>query len=55
MLVQQAGHLEHIDRFFAAEHLRELVVGNDKTSVFRVLQLMAFDIMPQFFHDLRTR
>jgi len=48
MLEDQLGHFKHGNAIFAIEDLLELVVGLDNSPIFRVLQIVAADIIPHF-------
>ena len=54
MRAQNARELEHVDGFFGAEDFGEFGVRDDETLVFRILQVMLFDVVPDFFSDLWT-
>ena len=47
---QQLVHLEH-RRLVLTEHGLELVVGQDRALVGRILQAMGPDVIPDLFHD----
>jgi hypothetical protein len=49
VLAHQLGHLEHGDRFLAAKHCLQCVVGIDVGSFLFVLQAVLLDVDPQFF------
>ena len=55
MLVNQLGHLKHVDRAFAAEDLLEVGVRIDVPLVGGILQVVFLDIDPQFFDHLGAR
>ena len=49
MRADDAGELHHVDRFFGAEDFGKLGVGDDEPLVFGVLQVVLFDVIPEFF------
>ena len=51
MPAHQACQLEHAHAV-GAEDGAQFVVGNDGALVFRVLQVVGLDVVPQFFHHL---
>src|SRR4051794_40225620 len=54
VLRQVLVHLEH-RHLLLAEHRLQLVVRQDLAPVFRVLQIMLLDVLPNFAHDLAAR
>src|SRR6185437_7608092 len=55
VLVDELGHLEHRNLALAAEDRLELVIGVDHPTLLRVLQVVALDVRPELFRDLRAR
>ena len=53
MFADEFGHLKHIDGRFAAEDGFELIVRVNLTPIFLVLQVLLFDIRPQFLNHFR--
>ena len=54
MFGDEFGHFKHIDRFFAVKHFLQVAVGVDVASIGRILKIVAFNIDPKIFDDLRT-
>ena len=47
-------HLEHVNLRLAKDS-HHLLVANDLAFVLGILQIVAFDVLPQSLHDLGTR
>ena len=52
MPIYQLGHLEHGNYRFAVEDFRESTVRTNVPAVFRILQLAAFNVLPQLLDHL---
>jgi hypothetical protein len=55
VLVDQFGHLEHVDLRLAAEDGLQRGVSLDHPPVLRVLQLVLLDVRPELLGDLGAR
>ena len=55
MLGNKLCHLKHINCALSAKNNFQLVVSIDVPSVGLILQVILFDILPQFFNNLGTR
>ena len=51
MLAEDAGELHHVDGLFVAKDLGELGIGHDEAFVLGVLELVLFDVVPDFLDD----
>ena len=51
MLIQNAGELHHVKGGFGAKDFGELGIGDDAPFVLGVLELVLFDVFPDFFGD----
>ena len=49
MFGEEAGELHHVEGRFAAEEFGELGVGDDEALVLFVLEVVGFDVVPDFF------
>ena len=53
MLRHELGHFKHIDHALPSKHRLQRRVGVDIAFIFRVLEIMALDVYPELFYDLR--
>ena len=51
---KDAGELHHVDGFFGAEDFGKFGVGDDEALVFGILEVVLFNVVPDFFGDLRA-
>ncbi len=55
VLGNKLGHLKHRNNPFSLENLFQVRIGIDIASVLFVLEVVLFDVDPEFFDDLRPR
>lgn len=54
MLGNEFRHLEHIDDILPAKDFFQAGISIDVALVFFVLEIMALDVSPEFFDDIRS-
>ena len=54
MFVKSLSKLHHVNRAFL-DDFRKLCIGNDPPLVLRILEVVRFNILPDFFCHFRTR
>ena len=55
MFGNKFGHLKHADCSLAVKDLLEGSVCIDVPPILRILQVVLFDVLPEFFYDFRAR
>src|SRR5262245_57979794 len=55
LLVDELGHLEHVDPALSAEHGLEGGVGVDHAAFLGILKLVLLDVRPETLRHVRTR